>query len=242
LKRAIDMSNGFQFIDIIFLAMVAVFLALRLRNVLGRRDGHEGGYRDPFRPAPAPERRSETSAADTDNAVRLPNRGEEVESAERITKAAHGNATLAEGLTQIRLADPNFDPEAFVKGARGAFEIILDAFAKSELDGIKSILSSDVHANFAQAVKARAEAGEKLENTLVGVRAADIEEAYMDGRNAVVAVRFVSDQINVIRDRAGEIVSGDPSAVAAVTDLWTFQRDTRSRDPNWILVATESVD
>ncbi|MCC7016266.1 MAG: Tim44 domain-containing protein [Rhodospirillales bacterium] len=236
------MSDGFQFIDIIFFAMVAVFLALRLRNVLGRRDGHEGGYRDPFRPAPAPERRPDPPASD--NVVRLPGRGEEAESAgaDRIAKAAHGNATLAEGLTQIKLADPSFDPETFAAGARSAFEMILEAFAKGELDRVKPILNPEVHANFAQAVKARVEAGETLENTLVGIRAAEIDQAYMDGRNAVVAVRFASDQINVTRDRDGKIVSGDPSAVTAVTDLWTFQRDTRSRDPNWMLVATESVE
>ena len=236
------MSDGFQFIDIIFFAMVAIFLALRLRNVLGRRDGHEKGYRDPFRPASASERRPDAPA--TDNVVRLPGRGEEAESAgaDRIAKAAHGNATLAEGLTQIKLADPSFDPEAFAGGARGAFEMILEAFAKGGFDRVKPILNPDVFANFAQAVKARVEAGEKLENTLVGISSAEIAEAYMDGRNAVVAVRLVSDQINITRDRDGKVISGDPSAVTAVTDLWTFQRDTRSRDPNWMLVATESVD
>ncbi|MEK7244431.1 MAG: Tim44/TimA family putative adaptor protein, partial [Pseudomonadota bacterium] len=160
------MSDGFQFIDIIFFAMVAIFLGLRLRNVLGRRDGHEGGYRDPLRPAPASERRPDAPAPD--NVVHLPDRGEETVSAgaDRIAKAAHGNATLAEGLTQIKLADPSFDPEVFVKGAQGAFEAILEAFAKGELAGIKSFLSAEVLANFAQAVKAREEAGEKLENTL----------------------------------------------------------------------------
>jgi predicted lipid-binding transport protein (Tim44 family) len=236
------MSNGFQFIDIIFLAMVAVFLALRLRNVLGRRDGHEGGYRDPFRPAPAPERRSDAPASEADNVVRLPKRSEEVESAERIVKAAHGNAALAEGLTQIKLADPGFDPDAFALGAREAFEAVLEAFASGKIDGVESILSPEVHANFAQAVKAREEAGEKLENTLVGIRSAEIAEAYMEGRNANVAIRFASDQINVTRDRDGQIVSGDPSAVTAVVDLWTFRRDTRSRNPNWTLIATESVE
>jgi predicted lipid-binding transport protein (Tim44 family) len=236
------MSNGFQFIDIIFLAMVAVFLALRLRNVLGRRDGHEGGYRDPFRPAPAPERRADSPANESDNVIRLPNRSEEVEAAERIAKAAHGDEKLADGLTQIKLVDPGFDPDAFVNGARGAFEMILEAFAKGKLDGIKSILTPEVFANFEQAVKARAEAGETLENTLVGIRVAEVAEAFMEGRNAVVAVRFTSDQINVTRDRDGRVVSGDPSAVTAVVDLWTFQRDTRSRDPNWMLVATESVE
>ncbi len=238
------MGNGFQFIDIIFLAMVAVFLALRLRNVLGRRDGHEGGYRDPFRPAPAPERRPDAPAAeaDSDNIVQLPNRGEDSKAAERIIKAAHGNVTLAEGMTQIKLADPNFDPDAFANGARDAFEAILEAFAKGDLGDVKSVLSPEVYANFAQAIKAREEAGEKFENTLIGIRSAAIDQAYMDGRNAVVAIRFTSDQINVTRDREGQVVSGDPTAVTAVIDLWTFQRDTRSRNPNWTLVATESVE
>ena len=163
-------------------------------------------------------------------------------SAERIVKAAHGNAALAEGLTQIKLADPGFDPDAFALGAREAFEAVLEAFASGKIDGVESILSPEVHANFAQAVKAREEAGEKLENTLVGIRSAEIAEAYMEGRNANVAIRFASDQINVTGDRDGQIVSGDPSAVTAVVDLWTFRRDTRSRNPNWTLIATESVE
>ncbi len=236
------MGDGFQFIDIIFFAMVAIFVALRLRNVLGRRDGHEGGYRDPFRPAPAPEPRPDAPAAD--NVIHLPGRGEETESAvaEGIAKAARGNATLAEGLTQIKLADPSFDPAVFAAGARSAFEMILEAFAKSEIGRIKKFLSPEVYGNFAEAVKIREAAGEKLENTLVGIRSAEIAGAYMDGTNAVVSVRFTSDQINITRDREGKIVSGDPSVVTAVIDLWTFQRDTRARDPNWILVATESVE
>ena len=238
------MGDGFQFIDIIFLAMVAIFLGLRLRNVLGRRDGHEGGYRDPLRPAPAPEPERRPDAPPSDNIVHLPGRAEETvsASAEGIAKAAHGNAALADGLTEIKLADPAFNPETFARGARSAFEAILEAFAKGKLDDVKSFLNPEVFANFAEAVKAREGAGEKLENTLVGIRSAEIEEARMDGRNAVVTVRFASDQINVVRDREGQIVSGDPAQVAVVTDLWTFQRNTRARDPNWTLVATESVE
>lgn len=236
------MGNGFQFIDIIFFALIAVFLGLRLRNVLGRRDGHEGGYRDPLRPAPAPERRAEAQAKD--NVVSLPGRGEEAEavSAERFAAAAHGDATLAEGLTQIKLADSSFDPDGFAAGAKSAFEMILGAFAKGEIDGIQRFLNADVHANFADAIKARVAAGETVESTLVGVKTAEIAEAYMDGRNATVTIRFASDQINVTRDAAGAVVAGDATKVASVKDLWTFQRDTRSRDPNWMLVATESLD
>ncbi len=240
------MGEGFPFIDIVFFALVAVFLALRLRSVLGRRDGHEGGYRDPFRPAPAPKSNSDRPAEtpSPDNAILLPGRDEQTAQAreQRFAAAAHGDATLAEGLTQIKAADPAFDPDTFVGGARSAFETILVAFAKGELDGIKRFLAPDVHANFADALKAREAADETVDNTLVGIKTAEIAEAYMDGRNAVVAVRFVSDQISVTRDRTGAVLAGDPVKVVGVTDLWTFQRDTRSRDPNWALVATESLD
>jgi len=111
---------------------------------------------------------------------------------------------------------------------------------KGELDGVKPILSPEVHANFAQAVKARDEASEKLENTLVGIRAAEIAEAYMDGRNAVVAVRFTSDQINVTRDRDGQSLGGSSTAVEELIDVWTFARDTRTDDPNWRITATRT--
>ncbi len=240
------MGEGFHFIDIVFFALVAVFLGLRLRSVLGRRDGHEGGYRDPFRPAPAPKPNADRpgEAPSPDNVIALPGRDTETEQAreQRFAAAAHGDATLAEGLTQIKVADPAFDPDTFAAGARSAFETILVAFATGELGGIKRFLAPDVFANFAAALKAREDAGETVESTLVGIKTAEITEAYMDGRNAVVAVRFVSDQINVTRDQAGAAIAGDPVKVVGVTDLWTFQRDTRSRDPNWILVATESLD
>lgn len=240
------MGEGFNFIDIVFFALVAVFLGLRLRSVLGRRDGHEGGYRDPFRPAPAPKPNSERpgDASSPDNVIPLPGRAAETEEAreQRFAAAAHGNAALAEGLAQIKAADPAFDPDAFVSGARFVFETILVAFAKGELGEIKQFLAPDVHANFEDALKAREDAAEVVENTLVGLKGVEITEAYMDGGNAVVAARFVSDQINVTRDRAGAVLVGDPVKVVRVTDLWTFQRDTRSRDPNWTLVATESLD
>ena len=97
-------------------------------------------------------------------------------------------------------------------------------------------------ANFAQAIKDREQVGETLEDTLVGIKSTDVVEAYMDGRMAHVAVKFVSEQINVTRDEKGDVVDGNPNAVIDVTDFWTFSRDTKSRDLNWTLVATNSLD
>lgn len=236
------MGDGFQFIDILFFAMVAAFLALRLRSVLGRRDGHEGGHRDPFKPLPEKPKRANGEA--DDNVVRLPDRNAEAEAAEqeKIKVAAHGDETLAAGLTQIRVADPAFDPESFASGAKVAFEMILDAFAAGDTGTLKSMLSPDVFADFQQAIRSRQEAGETLKYTLVGVRKAEIVEAYMNGSNADVTIKFVSEQINATLDKEGKVVGGDLNQVVDVTDFWTFRRDTRSRDPNWALVATRSQE
>lgn len=234
------MGDGFQFIDIIFFAMIAAFLALRLRSVLGRRDGHEGGFRDPFKPAPEQKGAREDGAED--KVVRLPDRRDEATEEAKIAAAARGDETLAAGLTQIKLTDPSFEPDGFASGARIAFEMITEAFAKGDTEALKGMLSPEVLANFSQAIKSREENGETAVFTLVGIRSAEIVEAAMEGRNATVTVKFVSEQINATRNREGAVVSGDLTKVVDVTDFWTFQRDTRSRDPNWTLVATRSLE
>jgi predicted lipid-binding transport protein (Tim44 family) len=206
------MGDGFQFIDIIFFAMIAAFLALRLRSVLGRRDGHEGGYRDPFKRVPEPDKAPDERAED--NVVRLPDRSAAADDA-KLKEAAHGDDTLAAGLVQIKLADPSFDPDAFLAGARAAFEMILEAFATGDTSTLKSMLSADVYANFSQAIK---------------------------GRHATVTAKIVSEQINATVNGKNDVVSGDLNKVIDVTDFWTFQRDTRSRDPNWTLIATRSLE
>jgi predicted lipid-binding transport protein (Tim44 family) len=225
------MSGGFQFIDIILFALVAGFLILRLRSVLGRRDGHQGPAQDPFRPPPAKE---PTEA----EVVRLPERGEPATGA----ATDHPAGSLQAGVTQIKIADPSFKEDEFLSGAGAAFEMILTAYVAGDSAALKPLLSPEVFANFSRSIEDRAAAGDVLETTLVGVRKATIEEAYMAGRMAHVTVRFVSEQVTVTRNAAGEIVEGDPDRVTTVTDLWTFARDTRSPDPNWTLVATGTVD
>ena len=236
------MGNGFQFIDIILFAMIAAFLILRLRNVLGRRDGHEGNYRDPFKADPSSEQ-----PGNNDNVVQLPDRSEDDEfaeeaEAEAITAMAGGDATLAAGITEIRVGDPSFNTEDFLVGARVAFEMVLGAYATGDRDTLENLLSPEVLGNFTRAIDEREEAGQVLEDTLVGIRKADIVEAYMDGDVATVTVKFVSEQVNVLRDAEGQIAAGNPNEVADVIDFWTFARDTRSADPNWVLVATRSLD
>ena len=227
------MGGGFQFIDIILFALVAAFLILRLRSVLGRRDGHhQGPAQDPFRQPPAKEK----AEADV---VRLTERGEPASPPLPQDQPA---GSLQAGLAQIKIADPRFNEDEFLSGAGVAFEMILTAYVAGDTAALKPLLSPEVFANFSRSIEERSTAGEVLETTLVGVQKATIEEAYMAGRMAHVTVRFVSEQVTVTRSAAGEIVEGDPDRVTTVTDLWTFARDTRSPDPNWTLVATGTVD
>ena len=219
--------------DIIFFAMVAGFLILRLRNVLGRRTGDENPNRWTSR-LPGPQGKIE---APPDNVTRLPGRGAP-ETIDAAPDVAVAKTPLEAGLTQIKLADPGFDAQGFSKGAASAFEMIVAAYAQGDTNQLRALLANDVYESFASAIKQRQQAKHTHETKLVGFKSHDIVEARMEGRNAFVTVKFVSDQVNVTRDAQGEVVDGDPAAVSSVTDLWTFSRDTRSRDPNWFLVAT----
>ncbi|MCW8952724.1 MAG: Tim44/TimA family putative adaptor protein [Rhodospirillales bacterium] len=234
------MDGGFQFIDIILFAMIAAFIVLRLRSVLGRRDGTDGSHVDPFRKPPQREKDRED-----DNVVQLPDRSAEDGQAapfDNDEAPAEPQTPLAAGLTQIKVADPSFDDRAFIGGAQGAFAMILDAFAKGDRKVLGPLLSNEVMANFETAIDEREDRGETLEATLVGFRSVDFLEAGMNGRNAMVTLKFVSEQVNILRDEEGRVIDGDPNAVETVTDIWTFSRDTRSRDPNWSLVATSTLD
>lgn len=230
------MGSGFQFLDIILFAMIAAFLVLRLRSVLGRRTGHQRRVENPLARRGAEQENGKAS----DNVVELPDRSRGARDA--AFETVDDSDPLAAGLTQIRIADPNFDPEGFAHGARAAFEMIVQAYAEGDLKTLRNMLNDEVYGRFSEAIKAREAAGETLETTIVGFRSADIVEARLDGRTAFVTVKFVSEQLNVTRDKAGEAVDGDPDHVTDVTDLWTFARNTRARDPNWTLVETRSPD
>jgi predicted lipid-binding transport protein (Tim44 family) len=230
------MGDGLAFFDIVFFALVAGFLILRLRSVLGRRTGHENRerwtprlpQRAPSKPGPGQPPGAAGDRPLPDNVTPLPGR----------EPAGIGASPLDAALTQIRLADPAFDPPRFAEGAKAAFEMIVTAFAQGDPATLRPLLADDVYENFSAAIKGRQEAKQTLETTLIGIKAAEIVEARMEGRTAYVTVKFVSEQVNVTRNAAGEVVDGDPNRVAAVTDIWTFARNTRASDPNWALVQT----
>jgi len=215
-----------HYFDIILFAMVAAFLVLRLRSVLGRRTGNE-------RPRDPVLRRAEAPA---DKVVALGSRNP---MPPPVVTAPPADA-VASGLERIRSADPGFDPSQFLAGARAAFEMIVGAFAAGDKARMRPLLSDEVYTPFAAAIDERTAAGEALETRIIALKRLDITEAGLTGRVARVTVKFVSDQINVLRAHDGSVVDGDPDHAVEKTDFWTFTRDTRSSDPNWVLEATAS--
>ena len=229
---------------IIFLAL-AVFIFLRLRSVLGQRTG---GERPPYdRAAPNVVQRTQ----DNNNVVPIPGSvidqaplapaADVTPPADRWKGIAEAGTPLAQGLDGIVAQDSSFDPRHFLSGARSAYEMIVLAFANGDRRALKDLLSAEVYESFESAIKDREKHEQKTETRFVSIDKAEVVSAEARDRSAQLTVRFVSQMISVTRDKAGTIVDGNPDKVADITDVWTFARDTSSRDPNWKLVGTGSA-
>jgi predicted lipid-binding transport protein (Tim44 family) len=228
---------------IIFLAL-AVFIFLRLRNVLGQRTGSE---QPPYDRAA----RDVLQGAQDNNVVPMPGKvidqaplapsAEVTPAADRWKGMAEPGTPLALGLDAIVAQDSSFDPQHFISGAKGAYEMIVLAFANGDRRALKDLLSSEVYESFETVIRDREKHEQKTETRFVSIDKAELVGAEVRDRNAQLTVRFVSQMISVTRDRAGAIVDGNPEKVTDITDVWTFARDITSRDPNWKLVGTGSV-
>ena len=230
---------------IIFLAL-AVFIFLRLRNVLGQRTGSE---RPPY---DRTARNVVQGAPDSNNNV-VPIPGTVIDQAplapaaevtppaDRWKGLAEAGTPLAQGLDAIAALDSSFDPRHFLSGARSAYEMIVLAFANGDRRALKDLLSSEVYDSFEAVIKDREKHEQKTETRFVSIDKAELVGAEARDRSAQLTVRFVSQMISVTRDKAGTIVDGNPDKVTDITDVWTFARDAASRDPNWKLVGTGSA-
>ncbi len=231
------MGESFQYVDIILFAMIAAFLVLRLRSVLGR-------HKDDGRPPPRPEAdplAQPTNMGD-DTVIPLPERMRRPrpENPFDDQPLAEPAGPLEAGVAAMRAHDPRFDLKEFIGGARAAFEMIVQGFAEGDRKTLKELLSTEVYDNFDGAMRDRESRNEILENTLIRIVSVDPTEAEVEHGIASITVKIVSEQVNVTKNAAGETVSGNANHIAEVSDIWTFSRDLRSRDPNWKLVATRS--
>lgn len=222
------MGDSLQFLDIIFFAMIAGFILLRLRSVLGRRGG------------PKSARDLQSRKDKEDNVVQLPEQDDDNEDIIGDYIDLQSESEASDVLAGVRIADPTFDEKDFLVGARIAYEMIVSSFASGDTDTLRPMLNDEVYKNFATAIQEREQRGESLETTLLAIQTAEIIEASAGDDIAVVTVKFTSEMIKLTRDSAGEVISGDSRDVLVATDIWTFERDIKMRDPNWTLTATRS--
>jgi len=195
------MNYSFEYIDIILLAMIAGFIFLRLRGILGKKTGHEENLDSSF---------------------------------------SHDLPTKE--ILKNKLDLSNFDSEAkenFLKGAKIAYETIIIAFASGNLKNIRSLLGKKVFDQFSEAVKVRENEGHISETTFIGVNSASIKEHKKINNILEVTVDFVSEIISCVKDKNNKILSGDTNKVKKVFDTWIFSKDSRSSNPNWLLIDTQ---
>lgn len=226
----------------IFLLAVALVVFWRLRSVLGTRTGTEKPPFDLFgtrRGGPQDAGASVTRLPDAAPAA-ADAQGDREPSPPIWKGYADEGSPLAAALGRMAETDPTFTPRAFVEGAKVAYEMIIDGFAKGDKPALKNLLSKEVFDGFSRAIDARATQGQRVESRFVGIDKAVIQQASLTGRKASITMEFVSELISATYDKVGEVVDGDPKEIRQVTDVWTFERDVGSRDPNWKLVATEA--
>jgi predicted lipid-binding transport protein (Tim44 family) len=238
------MQESFDVTTIIF-ALLAAFVVWKLRSVLGTRNGTEKPPRNPF--ATGAPGGFETRRGDArSQPIPLPGAAET-----RVAAAAGkddkwkpytepGSSAWA-GLDSISAADPDFAIQPFAAGAKSAYEMIIVAFAEGNREVLRNLLSPDVYEGFAGALDERERRGEKLSTTFISIDGMTIEDATLLGRTAKIKVHFTSQMTTATRDANGTLVDGDPDKIVKIDDIWTFARDTSSRDPNWKLSATETA-
>jgi predicted lipid-binding transport protein (Tim44 family) len=214
-------------LQLLVLAGIAVFLILRLKSVLGTRDGFEPSRSDAPTAGPTEKRRPEFEVIDG---------GPDHDIEDHVDR----DSKAAKALAEMKRVEPDFSVTQFLQGARGAYEMILMAFENGKLDEVMPFLSEDVYEAFAQVVDARQEKGLSIQAEFIGLRETSLSDATFDAttNSAEISVKFIGELISVVRDSEDNIVEGKPGQAKKQKDIWTFEREMSAGDPNWRLVAT----
>ncbi len=223
------MNDSFQYGDIIFLGIVAAFVLFRLRAMLGRNSGLD------------PREMWKNAARNVSQVKNVPfsdRLSKKVSEEDIVPQQLQGNQMVSAGLKAIKAVDASFSTSDFLVGAKIAFEWVLEAFSKGDKDKLRMVLSEERFKHFSDEIDAHKNEDARRETTLVSVLATDITEVFLKGNMASVTIQFTTEQINIMRDKDNKVVGGDPSQIEKAIDVWTFERDVSSRDPNWKIVAT----
>lgn len=218
------MNSGPQFLDIIILFVIAVLLISRLRSVLGTRsDDEEPIIKDLLKEK-------------SHKVIDL----KEVKEVVIESKVIDENDSFFSLTSKIKVKDPDFDEQEFIEGAKIAFEMIIKSYAQGDFEVLKNLLADEVLKSFTDAIEKRKQHNETMECELIGFNNVTVLSSDLINNTAKITVKFESEQVNLIKNQEDNIISGDPSYIENITDLWTFSRDLTSNNPNWKLTATRS--
>lgn len=232
------MGSEFDPLTLILL-IIAVVVIFKLRSVLGQRTGHE---QPPQEKSAFDKVKKEQADANPkgsdDNVIPLPGQTHAMPTREDVVNI--GMSKDMPGLDNIARSDNSFDPGTFVSGGRVAYEMIITAFASGNRGALQGLLSQAVFESFDTVITGREARGETVEMEFIGLDRSEIMSAKLDGSSALITIEFDSSFIQTIKNEEGQVIEGDPITVRKVRDIWTFERDLESQDPNWRVVATES--
>ena len=214
--------NNFFSPDLIFFVMVAAFLVLRLRNVLGRRTGNE--------------KKIETEFSFGSKVIEKNSKNKK----QIKTNTVSGLFSQKDQLEKINELDKNFSIETFLKGAKDAFKIIVESYSKENIKKINYLLSSDILKVFLNASKNRIKKKQSLEHNFISFKSAEIKKIVLKSTIVKIVVKFVTEQVNLLRNNKDMIIEGNEDNIEKHVDYWTFSKDLKSLDPNWKLIDTKA--
>jgi predicted lipid-binding transport protein (Tim44 family) len=228
------MDREFIIIEILIFAIVALYLILRLHSILGRRTKEEQ-HRSNSLIMPS----QEETPIQPEQTGHLQNHMHAIhpDSAQNSVKD-----TTTHSVAQIQAVDSRFDEFSFLEGAKMAFNIIVSAYIRGDTVALRPLLSDELYDNFSNAIREQLTRGEVREVRIVQIKHVDLLEAWLEGRTAFIIVKFISDQINIVRNKSGAIIEGNPDVPIEITDIWTFARNTKNTDPNWVLIESRPLN
>ena len=225
--------NTFLTLDLIFFVLVAAFLIIRLRSVLGRRTGNEKKSKDIFIYQDTTLNVEKKKIVDENQSKKDKIHG-------KLSKNKEDNLKNSTTLEKIYYFDRNFSPKKFLSGAKTAFQMIIESYTKGNINKIKYLLGASVFSIFSREIKSRARKKHVLEHTLISIKSAGIEKINVKYSIADIVVKFVSEQVNLLKNQKGKILKGNDEYIENHTNYWTFSKDLKSLNPNWKLIVTKA--
>lgn len=226
------MEQAFPYGDLVVLGAIAAFIILRYRSILGKKTGHDMSKPKVKVEPPKPQER----------VIQMPQKEHRaavvVKAKEDIALADIDDAEISSALAKMKQTDENFTISDFMDGAKAAFDMVVEAFSTHDKDTLKSLLSKEIYKEFEESISEQQKEKRRAQNTLVSIKKAEITEAEMSKNIATITVRFDSEQINVIVDEEGKVIEGNLSDIHDIEDEWVFERDMKSRNPNWTIIDT----